>query len=243
MMSAPTPCLFSIETTDLTLNEDLSMKTSRLLTGTLAAALLIGAPTGVAMAQVPDPAPTSETEASEPTSGTETTDPAPEAGATDPAPEAGATDPASEAEVSETQLDSFANAYRSIQVIQESARAELIAAVEAEGLTVDDYNAIAEAQESPEVAAQISPEQSEQFAAAVEQVSAIRTEAQAEMEAAIQAENLSVEEFEQILALAQQDPEIQQAISERLTEPSPEAEQTPEAEQNPEANPSDMPGS
>jgi len=209
------------------------MKTSRFLTSALAAAaLLIGAPAGVAMAQAPEPTPESEaspeTEAAPGSEVTPTTEAAP---------------PGAEVEVSETQLDSFANAYRSIQVIQESARAELIAAVEAEGLTVDDYNAIAEAQESPEVAAQISPEQSEQFAAAVEQVSAIRTEAQAEMEAAIQAENLSVEEFEQILALAQQDPEIQQAISERLTEPSPEAEQTPEAEQNPEANPSDMPGS
>jgi hypothetical protein len=185
------------------------MKTSRLLTGTLAAVLLIGAPVGVAMAQAPEPAPTSETGASDPASDAETSN---------PVPEAGASDPASDAEVSETQLDSFANAYRSIQAIQESAQAELIAAVEAEGLTVDDYNTIAEAQQSPEAATQISPEQSEQFAAAVEQVSAIRTEAQAEMEAAIQAENLSVEEFEQILALAQQDPEIQQAISERLAE-------------------------
>ena len=201
------------------------MKTSRFLTSTLAAAaLLIGAPVGVAMAQAPEPAPASEASPeTEAVPGSEATP------ATEAAP------PGSEAEVSETQLDSFANAYRSIQVIQESAQAELVAAVESEGLTVDDYNAIAEAQQSPDASAQVPPEQSEQFAAAAAQVSAIRTEVQAEMEAAIQAENLSVEEFEQILALAQQDPEIQQAISERLAEQTPDAGQTPEMEQTPDA--------
>ncbi|NJL48912.1 MAG: DUF4168 domain-containing protein [Leptolyngbyaceae cyanobacterium SM2_5_2] len=211
--SAFPPYLLFIQTTDLTLDKDLSMKTSRFLTSTLAAAaLLIGTPVSVAMAQAPEPAPASE--ASPETEAVPGSEAAPE---TEAVPEAEA-NPVSATEVSETQLDSFANAYRSIQAIQESAQAELVAAVEGQGLTVDDYNAIAEAQESPDAAAQIPPEQSEQFAAAAEQVSAIRTEVQAEMEAAIQAENLSIEEFEQILALAQQDPEVQQAISERLAE-------------------------
>ncbi|MGF1520374.1 MAG: DUF4168 domain-containing protein [Nodosilinea sp.] len=121
-------------------------------------------------------------------------------------------------QVSETQIDSFVSAYQAIQTIQQSVQAELVSAVEAEGLTVDDYNAIAEAQQSPETVAEVAPDQAAQFAAAAERVAALREEAREEMQAAIEAENLSITEFEQILAQAQQDPALQQAITERLAQ-------------------------
>lgn len=126
---------------------------------------------------------------------------------------------ASPVEVSESQLDSFVNAYQAIRTIQQSVQAELVAAVEAEGLTVDDYNTIAEAQQSPETIAEVAPDQAAQFAAATEQVAALRTEAREEMQAAIEAENLSIAEFEQILTQAQEDPALQAEIVERLGSP------------------------
>ncbi len=120
-------------------------------------------------------------------------------------------------EVSETQIDRFVSAYQAIQTIQQSVQAELVSAVEAEGLTVDDYNAIAEAQQSPETVAEVTPDQASQFAAAVEQVATLRQKAREEMQAAIEAENLSIDEFEQILAQAQQDPALEAKIVERLS--------------------------
>lgn len=122
------------------------------------------------------------------------------------------------AEVSETQIDRFVSAYQAIQTIQQAVQADLVAAVEAQGLTVDDYNAIAESQQSPEAAAAVPPEQSGQFAAAAEQVATLREGARTEMQAAIEAEALTIEEFEQIMAQAQQDPALQQVIVERLAE-------------------------
>jgi 2-iminoacetate synthase ThiH len=83
---------------------------------------------------------------------------------------------------------------------------------------VDDYNAIAEAQQSPETVAEVAPDQAAQFAAAAEQVATLLEAAREEMQAAIEAENLSIDEFEQILAQAQQDPALQQAITERLAQ-------------------------
>jgi len=47
-------------------------------------------------------------------------------------------------------------------------------------------------------------------------VTAIQTDVQAEMQAAIQAEDLTIAEFEQIFAMAQQDPALQQQIIQRL---------------------------
>jgi hypothetical protein len=119
-------------------------------------------------------------------------------------------------EVSAAQIDSFVNAYRALETIQQEVQADLVAAVEAEGLSVDDYNAIAESQQSPETVAEIPADQSERFAAAVEQVSAIRAEARDEMQAAIEAQDLSIAEFEQIFTQAQQDPNLQSEINQRL---------------------------
>ncbi|MFH7241252.1 MAG: DUF4168 domain-containing protein [Spirulina sp.] len=126
--------------------------------------------------------------------------------------------PAPQTQLSESQIDRFVSAYQAIQAIQEEIQPDLIMAVESQGLSVEDYNRIAEAQQSPEMAANIPADETEQFAAAVEQVRAIRAEAQAEMETAIQAENLTPEEFGQILTLAQQDPQVQAIISERLAQ-------------------------
>lgn len=158
------------------------MRTSRFVTGTVAALLLMGASGGAATAQVPETA------------------------------------PAPQAQLSAAQIDSFVSAYRTIQTIQEETQSDLIMAVESQGLSVEDYNRIAEAQQSPEMAAAIPANETEQFVAAVEQVQAIRAEAQADMESAIQAENLTLEEFGQILTLAQQNPQVQAAISERLAQ-------------------------
>jgi hypothetical protein len=125
-------------------------------------------------------------------------------------------EPVAPIEVSESQIDRFVSAYQAIRAIQQAAQAELVAAVEAEGLTVDDYNAIAESQQTPETATEVPAEQAEQFTAAAAQVATLRADAREEMQAAIVAEELTVEEFEQILAQAQQDPALQQAIVERL---------------------------
>ena len=120
-------------------------------------------------------------------------------------------------EVSEGQIDRFVSAYLAIHAIQQEVQAELVAAVEAEGLTVDDYNAIAESQQAPTAETEVSPEQAEQFAAAVEQVTTLREGARQEMQAAIAAEALTIDEFEQILAQAQQDPALRAQISQRLS--------------------------
>lgn len=166
------------------------MKPSTLFKGLLAATLLLGVPAAAVAQEQESPAPAEA-----------------QAAPAEAAP----------AEISETQIDRFVSAYQAIQTIQQAVQADLVAAVEAQGLTVDDYNAIAASQQTPEAAA-VPPEQAEQFAAAAEQVATLREGARTEMQAAIEAESLSIEEFEQIMAQAQQDPALQQVIVERLAE-------------------------
>lgn len=156
------------------------------LSGSFAAVLLSVAPAAVAPSAIAQPPPS----ASEPTQ---------------PEP----------IEVTEEQLDRFASAYQVVQSIQQETQADMVAAVEAEGLTVDEFNTLAQTLESSEEA-EIPPQQAEPFLAAVEQVVAIQESVQADIEAAIQAENLTVEEFDQILYMALQDPILLEQINQRL---------------------------
>lgn len=119
-------------------------------------------------------------------------------------------------QLSEGQISRFVIAYQAVQTIRAEAQPEFIAAVEAEGLTVEEFNAIAEAQQNPETTAQISPEQAEQFTAAVNQLTVIQEEVQAEMQVAIQDAGLTIEEYQAILGAAQQDETLRQQINEQL---------------------------
>lgn len=174
------------------------MKPFTLLKGLVAATLLLGAPAAIAQEQAA---------------------PAPSA----PAQEQSAPAPGSpaQAEVSDGQIDRFVNAYQSIQTIQQTVQADLVAAVEAQGLTVEDYVAIAEASQSPETVTAVDPAQAEQFAAAAEQVAARQATARQEMQAAIEAEAMTIAEFEEILNQAQQDPVLQAEIVQRLEDSEP----------------------
>jgi len=118
-------------------------------------------------------------------------------------------------EVTEEQLDRFANAYQAVQEIQIEAQAEMAAAIEGEGLTVEEFNTIAQTMQSP-AASEIPSQQAEPFMAAAEQVATIQASVPDEIAAAIQAENMTLGEFEQILIMAQQDPGLQQQINQRL---------------------------
>jgi hypothetical protein len=121
-------------------------------------------------------------------------------------------------EVSDRQIDQFVNAYQTIQQVQAQAQQDMVAAVEAEGLTVEEFQDIAQAQQSPESTADVSQTQAEQFAVASERIASIDASATQEIQTAIQSEGLTPEEFEQILTLARQDPALQDQINQRLAQ-------------------------
>ncbi len=119
------------------------------------------------------------------------------------------------AEVTDEQIDQFARAYLAVQTIQQEIQTEMVAAVEAEGLTVDEFNAMAQTLQASG-GSELPPEQAESFMAAADQMATIQSSVREDMAAAIQAENLTVEEFDQILLMAQQDPSLLEQINQRL---------------------------
>jgi len=116
------------------------------------------------------------------------------------------------------EISDFASAYRSIQNIKQDAEAEMVKAVEAEGLSVEQFNAIVDNQLDSETGAltDTSEENTTKFESAVDSIIAIRQSAEMEMEAAIAHEGISVERFNQIIDQAAQDEALKQQISDQF---------------------------
>lgn len=144
------------------------------------------------------------------------------------------------AAVTATDIPTFAKAYQAVQTLRMKAENDMVKAVEAEGLSIDRFNAIAETQidgaaQSPEDMAKIaqrakfSKQENKQFKTAVDHIIAIRQATENEMELAIEAEGLSIDAFNTLLEQAADDTDLQRQISDAivkqtLTKPEPEPE-------------------
>lgn len=144
------------------------------------------------------------------------------------------------AAVTATDIPTFAKAYQAVQTLRMKAENDMVKAVEAEGLSIDRFNAIAETQidgaaESPDDMAKIaqrakfSKQENKQFKTAVDHIIAIRQATENEMELAIEAEGLSIDAFNTLLEQAADDTDLQRQISDAivkqtLTKPEPEPE-------------------
>lgn len=124
------------------------------------------------------------------------------------------------AERSSADLAKFADAYRAVFDIQQGAEANMAAAVEAEGLTIERFGEIAEARQADGSIDQatISEAETADFTAAVDQILTIRQDAEREMATAIEAQGLTLDNFNQILDEAEQDAQLRQRIAEQFQE-------------------------
>lgn len=121
-------------------------------------------------------------------------------------------------EISADTIAKFAKAYQSIQVIRLRAEEDMADAVEAAGLSVEEFNAIAqskiEAGDDPTSEVADNPK----FKSAVDAIIAIRQEAEEKMEGAIVVAGIAVEDFNQILEQSADDTDLQRRISNQLTQ-------------------------
>ncbi|MGB3137974.1 MAG: DUF4168 domain-containing protein [Nodosilinea sp.] len=128
--------------------------------------------------------------------------------------------------IGDSDILGFAKAYQAVQILRMQAEQEMIKAVEDEGLSIDRFNAIAEAQiagsdQIPAATAkaaelQLSPQEDRQFKATVDRIIAIRQSTEGEMEKAIEADGFSLSTFNNILEQSAGDTDLQRRISDEI---------------------------
>ncbi len=113
------------------------------------------------------------------------------------------------------EVKKFAKAYQSIQTIRDQAEAEMVQAVEAEGFTMEEFNALADKalanNEPPDDAAVAA-----KFDSAIEHIATLRQGAEDTMGKAIEATGLSIDRFNEILEQSDQDADLYQRIDDQI---------------------------
>ncbi|PZV06798.1 MAG: hypothetical protein DCF32_08965 [Leptolyngbya sp.] len=131
------------------------------------------------------------------------------------------------APLSDADIATFAKVYQQVQTLRLDAEREMAKAVEDEGLTIEQFNAIAETQlggaaDSPDdmakivEKAKISKKDDKKFKAAVDRIIAIRQSTEGDMEKAIEADGLSIDTFNSILERSADDTALQRQISDAI---------------------------
>jgi hypothetical protein len=116
--------------------------------------------------------------------------------------------------ISDAKLKKFVDVYKKLAPQQQQAEAQMIKAIEQQGLTADRFNEIASKQQAnatPESSGATADELTK-FKAAAQQISAIQKDVQPKIEKLMTDEGMKPEEFEQIAMAYQTSPEIQQKI-------------------------------
>lgn len=120
--------------------------------------------------------------------------------------------------VSDAELTNFANAFTDIQVVNQNAQTEMVQVIESSGMEIETFNLLYQAtqSETPMIPEGVSQEDAEKFETVVTQIETLQPKFQKQMEEAIVDNNLSVDRYQQVMAMVQTDPELQQKLQSRL---------------------------
>lgn len=119
-------------------------------------------------------------------------------------------------EVSDAELEKFAQAYQRIRLAEQQAQQEMIAIVENHDLEIQTFNEIHQAkmQNQPVTA---SEEDQKKHSEAVAEIEGMQPEIQANMEEIITNQDLTVERYRQIANALQANQELQQRLQQIMT--------------------------
>lgn len=124
----------------------------------------------------------------------------------------------SQDKVSDKELTNFANAYTDIQMVTQNAQTEMVKVIEDSGMQIETYNALYQATQSqtPVIPEGVSKEDAEKFETIATRIEQMHPKFQKQMEAAISENDLSVERYQQMMAMLQTDEELQQKLQSKL---------------------------
>ncbi|HLQ99270.1 MAG TPA: DUF4168 domain-containing protein [Sphingobacterium sp.] len=130
------------------------------------------------------------------------------------------------------ELKSFVKASSKVEALQMGAQENMAQAVKDEGLTVEKFNTIAQAQQSEEGLENESSEDQEMFNKASEKIMKIQEEIGGEIQETIKKEGIDVQTYEQIMYAYQKSDKVKGELDEILLEA--QKEQQNQAPQQPQ---------
>ncbi|MEX2349892.1 MAG: DUF4168 domain-containing protein [Flavobacteriaceae bacterium] len=120
--------------------------------------------------------------------------------------------------VSDTELNQFANAVKSIQLINQEAQSTMLEVVKDSGFELEKFNATYDAamNEDTETLSQLSKEETKSFESILARFEAMQALFQKQMEDAIAKEQITMKRFNEISALLENDFDLQTRLQELM---------------------------
>ncbi len=125
--------------------------------------------------------------------------------------------PDQSAEVSDAELEQFASAYTRVQSIDQQLQHKMVSAIQKEGLEIQKFNEILNAQQDPNQEADATEEELEKFAVVSKTIEQIQSQGQEDMQKVIIDNKLTLSRYQEIMLAVQSDPALQQKLQ-KLTE-------------------------
>ncbi len=110
------------------------------------------------------------------------------------------------------ELQSFIKANQRIIAIQKNSEAEMIKVIEQKGLTVDKFNELAQAQQSPDKKANVDSKEQQSFVNAANKIMGMQKDINGKMEESIKKEGIDIQTYQQIMFAYQKSPKVKQEI-------------------------------
>jgi len=114
--------------------------------------------------------------------------------------------------VSDAQLQKFAEAYQTVQQVNQQIQQKMVTAIEAEGITAKRFNEIYQAEMDSEVEADATEDEMVKQKAALKKIEDMQSGVQEDMQNKIKEKGLTLEQYEKIGAQLQNDKELQRKL-------------------------------
>ncbi len=124
------------------------------------------------------------------------------------------------------ELQSFIKAYGKVMAIQQETEKQMIDTIKAEGLTVERFNQLAEAQQNPAKKVEANEKEKGSFNNIAQKLATVNQSATSKMEESIKTEGLDIQTYQQIILAYQQIPKVKKALDDLLPKPSGTADTT-----------------
>ena len=115
-------------------------------------------------------------------------------------------------EVSDADLNKFANAYKAVQMENQEVQQEMIDMIKKEGLEINRFQSIQQASVNPEQKVEATEVEMKSYKTAVSKIEKMQPQLQKEMSQIIQENGLTLDRYQEIGAALQSDQALQQKL-------------------------------
>lgn len=125
---------------------------------------------------------------------------------------------APQGEISQEELQKFANAVKKLQPIQQEADTQITQAIQQQNLSQKRFGEIYQARRNPQAkpTTAITPEETKKFDQVGAKIQDIEQATQSKMERAVRDEGLDIQRFNQIFAAIRQNPALLQKVQQMI---------------------------